>query len=66
MLLHSSPITLHGVRSKSLKQDRQVTPKKQANNQAEMAESEGIQAIVAKVPIQAATVVMMVLRDTDP
>ena len=43
-----------------------VTPKKQANNQTEMAKSEGIHAIVAKVPIQAATAVMMVLRGTDP
>ena len=34
-------------------------------NQAEMAESEGIQAIVNQVAIQAVTAVMMALRDAD-
>ena len=62
-------ITLHGVRSKSLKLADKVTLKKQTNtenrNQDEMAESEGIQVIVNQVAIQAATAMMMALRETD-
>ena len=72
MLLHLRLITLHDVRGKILKLSTQSHYKMHTNkavlknvNQAEIAESEGIKAIVSQVAIQAATAVMMMLRDTD-
>ena len=42
----------------------QAMPKKL--NQAEMAESEGIQTTVTQAAFQVVTAVMMALRDADP
>ena len=60
-------ITLHGVRSKSLKKADKVFPLEaeiQANIQiqAEMAEVEVILSVVTQVAIQAAAVMVMAMR----
>ena len=73
MLLHLRHITLHGVRSKSLKPGRhshsiEADKCKQYRNiqmKAKMTESKDIKAIVNLVPIQAATAVVMVLIEAD-
>ena len=55
--LHLKLITLHAVRSKSLKLEKQSP-----SNEAKMAGSEGIQTIVNQVVVQAVTGGMMALR----
>ena len=71
MLLHSRQRTLHGVRNKSLKLGKKNHSKEadkysqENQNQAEMAESEGIQAIANQAAIQTVTAVMMALRHAD-